>query len=250
MSIYIDINYYSNSECNFKEKNIFINSFIGRFSLKSEFFESNAIAEIYKEAQQKYSRMHSAIPSTRFEKSLTGFIGESIISSLIMNKLNLKLDDRKVLIDENGYDGGDIHFYVNGNKQIANVSSRKLSMSDEIKNVVLEPDKYFVLIPTDQFNQYTMRANIAFFVFIKYDSNKVRKNFDNTTIEILTEGDFIVPGYLKAKDIISLREKKYIVEAKKGENINGLYSDMNFNVPMYTNNIVLFSNLLRKFKIK
>jgi len=203
----------------------------------------------YNEAQVKYARMHADRPLLRFDKSWTGVVGEEIVKHIITQELGFQLSNNNQVIDAQGYDGGDVRFTENGVVKIINVSSRKLSLQDSIENVLNEPDKYFALIPTDQLNQYTIRSNYAYFVFLLFNNaNQVNVNIgDNITINLYTAAEWIVPGFLKNTDLTYMNANSFLFTKLRNSNLNGLYGDLAYNINMYTNNYVIFIPFLRRF---
>jgi len=223
----------------------------GQFSFSSINSEKpNIIESIFVEAQRKYPRMHSDNVSKRFGKSWTGYIGEEVIKVVIKEQFDSEILARSVNIDSSGYDGGDVYFMHNNKQLISNVSTRKLSANDSIRNVVVAPQNYFALIPTDQFNQYTSKCDLAFFVFILFDKQSiVNITIDEFNLSVNLTGSWIVPGYLKSADLKNMKSNSYLYIKKKGDILKGLYSDLEYGIPMYTDNFVIFINMLRGFKM-
>ena len=227
-------------------------SIINIFAYKGNFiFDDNSLnaisilKSILDESAKKYTRMHFDNISVRFDKSWTGEVGEKICEYLIKNIRNINIVNKKKQII-NGYDGGDINIIINNEESIINVSSRKLSSYDNVLNVVKKPDEYFVLIPVDQFIQYTQKANLALFIFLK-PTNQKTVLIGNKDIEFFTEADFIVPGFLTNNDLLAMKNSGYITVKKKNDIIKGLYNSLRYDVKMYTDNYVIFVNLLKRF---
>jgi len=208
------------------------------------------IESVYREAQVKYHRMHYDDKGKRFDKSWTGKIGEEIAKVALQKHLQCIIISHVNEMDSHGYDGGDIHFQIRGKQYICNVSSRKLSLNDELKNVLINPHNYFTLIPVDQFNQYTTKSDLAYFVFILFDKDSISHfQIDDISLEVFLSGKWIIPGYLKSSDLRKMLDNSYLYTKKKGTSINGLFSDLTYNITMYTDNYVIFCNMLRSFKI-
>jgi hypothetical protein len=249
MKLSLDISFEENSDIIYKDEVCLIHSFCGSFNFNINKESNEPLFKLFREAQLKYSRMHYGDPSIRFEKSWTGYIGELCVIETLKKKLNLTVNETEIIIDENGYDGGDIHFIRNSKKYTVNVSSRKLSSKDEILNVITKPYQYFILIPIDQIDQYINRSDLAFFNFIKYNNDSlIEKEIEGVSVKIHTSGKFIIPGFLMSSDISYLKNSGFLQKVSKGMILKGLYGDMNYSVPMYTNNYVLFSSHLRKFQ--
>jgi hypothetical protein len=208
-------------------------------------YAPNFIESILNEALQKYKRMHYESRAVRLDKSWIGLIGETVCKVVLSKQMSIEVCNKeKKIID--GYDGGDIVIKVNNKERIVNVSTRKLSEKDEILNVIINPDEYFALIPVEQFKQYTEKSHIVFFIFVKTNL-KQSILIQNETFNVITHADFILPGYLTSRDISYMRKAGYIAIKKKGEKIKGLYNSLSYNVKMYTDNYVIFVNLLRRF---
>jgi len=222
--------------------------FNAEYKLALEFIRS-----VKEEALRKYKRMHYETSATRFDKSWTGLLGEEVckfvLSKFILSKFkNVEICEKQKVYTR-GYDGGDVVLNVDNKQRIINVSTRKLSKKDDVLNVVLRPDEYFVLIPEDQFEQYTVKSRLALFVFLKPKSEN-HVQIDNDTLSVITKADFIIPGYLTNTDVLTLKEKGYIFFKRKEEKIRGLYDSLTYEVQMHTNNYVIFVNFLKKFSLK
>ena len=200
------------ADINYDGKPIISKAIHGKFSFHFSKTETQKLIKtIFAEAQRKYQRMHFYDVSKRFDKSWTGYIGEEVSKVVIKEQFHAEILKRKVNIDSYGYDGGDIHFLYNKKMNITNVSSRKLSGFDLIQNVVLSPQNYFVLIPTDQFNQYTSRCDLAFFVFILFDKNLIDNiSIGDSNISVNLSGSWIIPGFLKSSDLINMKSNSFL----------------------------------------
>lgn len=248
MHEYLDIRYFRDSHTTFNGELLYTNAFCGNFTFKVTDQSLKLVSDLFSEAQKKYTRMHSDSKILRFEKSWTGFLGEMIVEETLGAKLLLDVEKRKVEIDSRGYDGGDVIFLKEGKKFIVNVSSRKLSDSDEIKNVLDRPDHYFILIPEDQIHQYE-EADFGFFVFLRFEKDSaVPFKTDSGVVAIPVSGEFVVPGFLKSGDFKALGKNGNLSKIKKGEYISGLFSDLPYNVKMYTDNFIFYTGQLRKFR--
>lgn len=225
-------------------KNLLISGYVGK--IKFDLSNFDFVKYIWQEAQRKYERMHFSTPSVRFDKSWTGEIGEQVVKYLFTSRGIEIIQKKRQII--HGYDGGDLFLRYNNREIIVNVSSRKLSKNDNILNVIIRPDEYYCLIPVEQIGQYLDRAHLAVFVFILEKASEKCQIEDNF-IEVSTEIDFIVPGYLSAKDLKALKDNNYINIKQKGEKLRGLYSSLSYPITMYTNNYVIPLSFLRRFSI-
>jgi len=226
-------------------KHLLVAGYLG--NIKFDLSNIDFVKRVWQEAQRKYERMHFSTPSIRFDKSWTGEFGEQIVKYLLVSR-GIEIIQRKRQIIH-GYDGGDLIIKYNNKEMIVNVSSRKLSKNDDVLSVAINPHEYYCLIPVEQIGQYINRSQLAIFVFLLGKASEKCK-IENYFIDVFTEIDFIVPGYLSAMDLKALKENNYINIKQKGEELKGLYNSLSYSIPMYTNNYVIPMSFLRKFKIE
>ena len=194
--------------------------------------------------------MHYGRPELRFDKSWTGEVGESTVKKVFEDLFGLTILPKPEGLTETGYDYGDVHFSKSKSdgRLVANVTSRKLSKYDSVVNIFINPDQYYVLIPNDQLRQYTTRSNFCFPVFIKYTEYEEFTLSSDLEVSVPTRGISIIPGFLTNEDIKSLVKKNVAFIRSKGQVLRGLYDDLSYSVPMYTNNYVIPTNLLRNLE--
>jgi len=188
-------------------------------------------------ALKKYERMHCDSPKKRLDKSWTGYVGE-IIVSCVVKKLKPALEFLKVPILPNEpqalevlmkdlekeedcyYDEGDLWIKLPSreSKLIINVSSRKLSGKDKIENAIKFPQNYICLIPVDQINQYTKKANFCFFCFLiplRSKSFSIPFQSDCLFVELPVSWNWIVPGFLTASDLSFMVQNFYLFKFQR-----------------------------------
>jgi hypothetical protein len=62
-------------------------------------------------------------------------------------------------------------------------------------------------------------------------------------------GVSVVPGFLRREDILALVEKRVVFLKRKGKKLKGLYDDLRYSIPMYTDNYIIPVNLLRNLEV-
>jgi hypothetical protein len=240
-----NISFFKPIYLTFDEKPLLIAGYLGK--IKFDLSNFDFIKSVWQEAQRKYERMHFSTSSVRFDKSWTGEVGEQVVKHVFASR-GIEIIQRKRQIIH-GYDGGDLLIKHNNREMIVNVSSRKLSKNDNVLNVVIKPDEYYCLIPAEQIGQYVDRSQLAVFVFILGKTSE-KCQIENDFIDVFTEIDFIVPGYLSASDLKALKDNNYVNIKQKGEKLRGLYNSLSYPIPMYTNNYVIPLSFLKKFTIE
>lgn len=84
--------------------------------------------------------------------------------------------------------------------------------------------------------------------FVSYQRNETKQiETQGNILDVPLNAQWICPGFLNSEDLEQLRENGDIAVKKNGEKIKGLYNDLGFEIPMYTDNYVIYSGLLRKF---
>jgi hypothetical protein len=151
-------------------------------------------------------------------------------------------------VPNGGYDGGDLRVETpEGALKILNVSSRKLSKMDAAERVFAAPQNYYVLIPKDQYDQYARRSDGLLPVFIRFEE-VVSFEVEGIRVEAGLRGVAALPGFLTATDFKTMVGKDWARLKEKGEKLKGIYDDLRFGIPMYTDNYALPVGLLRNLE--
>ena len=225
-------------------------------SFQMDPIDKELIWKIYEEAQRKYRRMHYATPAERFEKSWIGEIGEGIVEVALREYFKLEVERPELGLEPEKQP--DLIFTLKGKVQkIANITARELSTEDNVHNVFFKPHEYLVLIPRDQWEQY-QEAHFCFPVFIKAEStikysltHGILSNeymLVGEVLKVITLGTWAFPGFLRKEDLEALKFGGFISGKKRFDLVKGLYNNMKGHVKMYSDNYVIYVNLLRNLE--